>query len=291
MKAAAFDYIRAGSLAESIALLSRHGTEAKLIAGGQSLVPALNLRLMTPRILIDIGRLEELRGIAVANGVVRIGALTRHVELETSPLVAQHAPLLAMAAANVAHPAIRNRGTIGGNLAYADPASELPACMLALGANIFVSGPKGARKIAAGDFFTGLFATALAPNEVLTGVEFAAAHREDRFAFDELARRSGDYALAGLACSGRLHGDRLSTLNLAFFAIGDRPALAAGAASKLVGRPVAPEALAEAQAALAHDLDPHADKQASAGMRLHLARVLLARAVRALTGANFGQSA
>jgi aerobic carbon-monoxide dehydrogenase medium subunit len=162
--------------------------------------------------------------------------------------------------------------------------------MLALSADILVSGPKARRKIAAKEFFTGLFATALAPDEILTGVEFAAAQAEDRFSFDELARRSGDYALAGLACAGRLRGDRFSTLNLAFFAVGDRPVLAAGAASKLVGRPITAAALAEAQAVLADDLDPHADRQASAAMRLHLSRVLLARAARAMTAAGSGQS-
>lgn len=286
MKAAAFDYVRASSLAESIALLAQHGDDAKLIAGGQSLIPSLNLRLMAPRLLIDIGRLTELQGIVVSNNVVRIGALTRHVELQTSPLIAKHAPLLAMAILHVAHAAIRNRGTIGGNLAYADPASELPACMAALNAIIVARGPKGERKIAARDFFTGLFATALAPDEILTGVEIAAAHPEDRFAFDELSRRSGDYAIAGLACRGQLSGGQFTALNLAYFAVGDRPVLASKAATTLTGRSITSAAIVEAQTALAADLDPHGDQQASPAMRLHLARVLLARAVPALTAAG-----
>jgi aerobic carbon-monoxide dehydrogenase medium subunit len=288
MKAAAFDYVRAGSLAESIALLSKHGGEAKLIAGGQSLLPALNLRLMAPSILIDIGRLDELRGISVSNNLVRIGALTRHVELQRSPVIAKYAPLLAMAAPHVAHPAIRNRGTLGGNLAYADPASELPACLLALNAQFSVRGPGGERKIAANDFFTGLFATSLAPDEVLTAVEFAAAQPEDRFAFDELSRRKGDYAMAGLACCGRFSGGKFSALTLAFFSVGDRPLLAAKAAALLTGRPIAEPIIAEAQAALAACLEPQDDPQASAATRLQWSRVLLKRALVAMTKALTG---
>jgi aerobic carbon-monoxide dehydrogenase medium subunit len=169
MKAAAFDYVRAHSVPEALALLAQHATRdggAKLIAGGQSLVPALNLRLMTPGILIDIGGIADLRGVTTSGGLltggtVHIGALTRHADILSSAVIAAHAPLLASAVAHVAHPAVRNRGTIGGNLAYADPASELPACMLALGASLRIAGPSGMRTIAAKDFFRGLFETAL----------------------------------------------------------------------------------------------------------------------------------
>jgi aerobic carbon-monoxide dehydrogenase medium subunit len=291
MKAAAFDYVRAHSVPEALALLAQHGDTAKLIAGGQSLVPALNLRLMAPAILIDIAGITELRGITTSGGVlaggtVHIGALTRHVDVLTSPVIAAHAPLLTSAIAHVAHPAIRNRGTIGGNLAYADPASELPACMLALGATIRVAGRAGARAIAAKDFFRGLFETALAPGEMLVGVDVPMARADDVNTFDELARRSGDYAIVGLACHGRLISGQFSVLNLAYFAVGDKPILATQAAARLTGQPITSAAIAAAQAALSSELHPHSDQNGSPAMRLHLAGVLLARAITKLTGAQ-----
>jgi aerobic carbon-monoxide dehydrogenase medium subunit len=290
MKAAAFDYVRAGSVAEAVALLALHGDTAKLIAGGQSVVPALNLRLTTPGILIDISGIKELRGITtsggmLAGGTVHIGALTRHVDVLTSPAIAAQAPLLASAIAHVAHPAIRNRGTIGGNLAYADPASELPACMLALGATIRVAGPVGERAVAAGDFFRGLFETALAPGEMLVGVDVPASRAGDFDSFDELARRSGDYAIVGLACHGNMTDGQFNALNLAFFAVGDRPTLAVKAAAELTGKPITPAAITAAQAALVGELHPHGDQNGTPAMRLHLAGVLLARAMTKMTGA------
>ena len=171
MKAAAFSYARATSIADALQLLARHGDDAKVLSGGQSLMPALNLRLARPAILVDIGRLSELRGIAVASDKVTIGALTRHVDLLGSQEIAESLPLLREAAAQVAHPAIRNRGTIGGNLAHADPASELPACMLALNATLVIRGLDRERRVAAMDFFRGIYATALAADELLTGIE------------------------------------------------------------------------------------------------------------------------
>src|SRR5688500_16201156 len=165
MKAAAFAYARATSVVHALELLSAHGDRAKVLSGGQSLMPAMNLRLISPELIVDIGELAELRGIAVAGGVVRIGALTRHVDLANSPEVAAHAPLLREAIGHVAHPAIRNRGTIGGSLAHADPASELPACMVALNATIVINGRSGERRIAAEDFFTGIYETALSSQE------------------------------------------------------------------------------------------------------------------------------
>jgi aerobic carbon-monoxide dehydrogenase medium subunit len=286
MKAAAFDYVRARSVPEALALLAQHGDTAKLIAGGQSLVPALNLRLMTPGILIDIAGISELRGITTSASAVHIGALTRHVDVLTSPVIAAQAPLLASAIAHVAHPAIRNRGTIGGNLAYADPASELPACMLALGATIRVAGPAGERAISAKDFFRGLFETALAPGEMLVGVDVPTARAGDFNAFDELARRSGDYAIVGLACHGSMSGGQFSALNLAYFAVGDKPTLATKAAAVLTGTAITPAAIAAAQAALAGEIHPHGDQNGTPAMRLHLAGVLLARAMAKVTGAK-----
>jgi carbon-monoxide dehydrogenase medium subunit len=282
VKAPAFDYVRVRSLQEALRLLSEHRDQAKLIAGGQSLVPALNLRLLTPGLLIDIGALDELRGISVNGGTVRIGALTRHVDLERSPAVAQHAPLLSKAIAHVAHPAIRNRGTFGGNLAHADPASELPACALALGAGIIMAGPQGERSIPAEDFFTGLFQTVLSPEEILVAVEVPATRPGERFAFLELARRSGDYALVGLACRGIVADGAFSDLRLAYFAVGSAPKLATKTAAHLTGQPITDAVLANAQAALTEDLEPHDDLHASAATRLHLARVLLRRSLAEL---------
>jgi carbon-monoxide dehydrogenase medium subunit len=191
------------------------------------------------------------------------------------------APLLASAVAHVAHPAIRNRGTIGGSLAQADPASELPACMLALHATIVVRGPGGERRIAAADFFTGIYETRLAPQDLLVAVELPVARNGSAHFFEEFARRHGDYAIVGLAAQAVLQGDRFADLRLGYFAVGDRPVLAK-AAGKLIGVAITPALLAEASAALSDELDPHEDQQATPAMRRHLARVLLSRCVATL---------
>ena len=284
MKAPAFDYARPASVAEALGLLAEHGDGAKIIAGGQSLVPALNLRLLAPDILVDIGGLSELSGIAVDSDTLRLGANTRHAEIEHSAEVARAAPLLARAIVHVAHPAIRNRGTIGGNVANADPASEMPACLVALQATIVVEGPDGRRGIAAEAFFTGLHETALAPDEIVVAVEIPVAQPDERDSFAELSRRSGDYALAGLAARARLAEDRLRDVRLVFFAVGDRPVLARAAAAAMDGHVPGPQVLEAAAEALAEDLEPEGDLQVSAATRLHLARVLLRRAVAELAG-------
>jgi aerobic carbon-monoxide dehydrogenase medium subunit len=281
MKAAAFAYARATSVSNALELLVAHGEGAKVLSGGQSLMPAMNLRLISPELIVDIGEIAELRGIAVTGEVVRIGALTRHVDLLRSPEIAAHAPLLTEAIAHIAHPAIRNRGTIGGSLAHADPASELPACMLALNAIFIIRGQAGERRIAAGDFFTGIYETALSAQELLVAVELPAVRENSVHFFHEFARRHGDYAIAGLAAQAIVEGDVIADLRLAFFAVGDRPILAK-AAEKLVKTTITPEILSEASAALGAELDPHDDQQASASMRRHLAKVLLTRYVSAL---------
>ena len=285
MKAAAFDYVRARSIAEAVDLLARHAGEARLLAGGQSLLPALNLRLSAPALLVDISRMPELRGITVADGVLRIGAVTTHAELAASPDVARHAPMLPRAVADVAHPAIRNRGTIGGSLANADPAAELPACALALGARMVVQGPGGQRTIPAQAFFTGLFETALAPDEILVAVEVDPA-LDARWGFAELARRSGDYAIVGLAAQEAGPGGP----RLAYFAVGTRAMLARNAAAALAGG-INPASLAAASSALATDLEPHADLQATSATRLALARVLLRRVVGPWAGLSEARAA
>ena len=275
MKAAAFDYVRAHSVPEALELLARHGPGAKLLAGGQSLLPALNLRLSAPDILIDISAIAALSGIAVSPNGLRIGALTRHADLLASHDLKNHAPLLASAITHVAHPAIRSRGTIGGSLANADPAAELPACALALQARMIADSARGQRVIAASDFFTGLFETALADDEILTAIDIPAPSPNDVYGFAELSRRSGDYAIVGLAVQGRRQGDAFCELRLAYFSVGTRAALASYAAGVLVNG----GSIDEAMAALSDDLAPHDDLQASAATRLHLARVLLRRVV------------
>src|ERR1700738_2364822 len=281
MKAAAFSYARATSVVNALELLVAHGDKAKVLSGGQSLMPAMNLRLISPELIVDIGEIAELRGIAVRGDVLVIGALTRHVDLANSPEIAAHAPLFTEAVAHVAHPAIRNRGTLGGSLAHADPASELPACMLALNATIVVRGQAGERRIAAEDFFTGIYQTALSAQELLVAVELPLAKKRSAHFFCEFARRHGDYAIAGLAAQATVEGDVIKDLRLVFFAVGDRPILAK-AAEKLVKTAITAAILSEASTALGDELDPHDDQQASASMRRHLAKVLLARCVSAL---------
>jgi len=283
MKASAFSYARATSVANALELLAAHGDKAKVLSGGQSLMPAMNLRLISPELIVDIGEITELRGIAVRGGVLSIGALTRHADLLKSPEIAAHAPLLTQAVAHVAHPAIRNRGTLGGSLAHADPASELPASMLALNATIVVRGQTGERRIAAGNFFTGIYETALSAQELLVAVEVPVAQKDSAHFFHEFARRHGDYAIAGLAAQAVVQGGLFTDLRTAFFAVGDRPILAK-ATAKLINIGITPAVLAEASTTLGEEVDPQEDQQASAVMRRHLSKILLAHCVSAFLG-------
>ena len=283
MKASAFAYARATSVVNALELLEAHGDRAKVLSGGQSLMPAMNLRLISPELIVDIGEIAELRGITVSRDVLAIGALTRHADLQKSPDVAAHAPLLKEAIAHVAHPAIRNRGTIGGSLAHADPASELPACMVALNATIIVRGQGGERRIAAEAFFTGIYETVLSARELVTGVEVPVARKNATHYFHEFSRRHGDFAITGLAAHAIVDSGVFRNLRMSFFAVGDRPVLAR-AAARLLNVAVTPAVLKVASAALADELDPHEDQQASAAMRRHLAKVLMTRCVGSLLG-------
>ena len=280
MKASAFSYARATSIANAIELLEEHGERAKVLSGGQSLMPAMNLRLLAPELIVDIGALDELRGIVRQNGVLAIGALTRHVDLQNSPLIAAHAPLLKEAIAHVAHPAIRNRGTIGGSLAHADPASELPACVIALDATIVVRGPAGERRLAAEDFFLGIYETALSTEELLVAVEVPLPPSNAAHYFCEFARRHGDYAIVGLAAQAVVDTQKLSDFRPAFFGVGDKAVHVKMPA--LLNTDVTPKVLSGALQALGDALDPPEDQQASGAMRCHLSKVLLARCVAAL---------
>jgi carbon-monoxide dehydrogenase medium subunit len=274
VKPAPFAYARAKSIDEAVALLG--GTpDAKLLAGGQSLMATLNMRLSAPALLVDINGIDGLDRIALKNGALEIGALTRHAQAERSKEIAQHAPLITLAMPNIAHPAIRNRGTIGGSIAFADPAAELPACLLALGGEVDIAGPKGKRTVKADDFFKGLFETALEPQDVLIAVRVPAAGKDTRVGFAELARRHGDYAIVGLAANAKVDSKGLKDVRLAFFGVAATPVRAKKAEAALAGGDVV-------AAAKALDLDPPDDVQATGAVKKHLAGVLLKRVARQL---------
>ena len=280
MKWPATAYRRASSLDEVWRLLAEHGPAAQILAGGQTLLATLAFRLSEPALLVDITRIPELRGISVRGERLRVGALTRHAELGSDPLVARHAPLLAAAVPHIAHPAIRNRGTIGGSLAYADPAAELPACAVALDATVVLASARGERRVQADAFFTGLLQTALEPGELILAVEFPCATANHRSTIVEVARRTGDYAMCGLALAMELDGaGRIAAPRLVFFGVGDGPVLTVQAGAALAGQAPGEAGIAAAAAALDRDLDPPTDLHGPPAMKRHLARVLLRRAL------------
>ena len=279
MKPAPFAYTKAKTLKEAVTLLAKHKDDARLLAGGQSLIATLNMRLSAPDLLIDINGIKNLNGIAKKGKYVEIGALARHAQVEHSDVIAKHAPLITLAMPHIGHPAIRNRGTFGGSIAFADPAAELPACLLALGGEIDIAGPRGKRKVKADAFFKGLFETALRPQEMITAIRIPAADKATRVGFAELARRHGDYAIVGLAASARGNGKGLAEVRLAYFGVGDTPVRARKAEAAL--------AAGDVDAAVkALDLDPHDDVQATAKTKKHLAGVLLRRVAKQLMEAR-----
>jgi len=286
MKAPRFAYARPASLAEALALLAEHKDDARVLAGGQSLVPMMNFRVAAPKVLVDINRIAALSGIKVTKNHVRIGALVRHVELERSADIARHLPLVASAMPHIAHPAIRNRGTFGGSCALADPAAELPACALALGATFIAAGRKGERRIAAGDFFKGLYATALKAGELLVAAEFPLPKPAYASAFGELARRHGDYAMVGVAVHGSTQGGKFSDMRVVFFGVADRPQRAAQLEAALGGQAAAARTIAAALPRLDADLSPRADFHGSAATKLHLAKVLAGRVLKQMEGVS-----
>lgn len=275
MKPAPFAYAKAKSVEDAIKLLGE--PEARLLAGGQSLMATLNMRLSAPKLLIDLNGIGGLSGIAVKGDRIEIGALTRHVELERSPEIARYAPLIALAMPHIGHAAIRNRGTIGGSIAFADPAAELPACLLALGGEVEIATAAGRRSVQADDFFKGLFETALGPDEVLTALRIPMATKDTRAGFAEFARRHGDYAMAGLAANATAGGKGFSEVRLAYFGVGATPVRAKSAETALANGDI--EAAVQA---LGRDLDPQDDVQADAATKMHLAGVLLRRVAQQL---------
>lgn len=277
MKAPAFDYQKPRSLDAMFALMAAHGDEARLLAGGQTLLATLNMRLSEPALLIDITAIDALKGMAVQGDVLRIGALVTHSEIEASPLVAAHAPLLALAAPHIAHRAIRNLGTWGGAIAYADPAAEWPACLMALDGVVVARSAAGERRIPAREFFVDLYTTALTEGEIVAACELPLHRAGDVVGFDELARRHGDYAIVGLAMSARRTPEGLRGLRLAYLGVGSTPWRAAAVEALFTERPLTAAHIDEAVAAVQATIEPLADLTNSAAMKRHLAGVLTRR--------------
>ena len=282
MKAAAFDYVKPKALHEALSLLEEAGEDARLIAGGQTLLATLNMRLSEPSVLIDITDIAELKGISIVGNSLRIGALVTHTEIEDSELVAKHAPLLKAAAPHIAHRAIRNLGTWGGSLAYGDPAAEWPACSLALNATMLIAGPNGERRISAQDFFIDLYTTSLEPDEILVATEIPVANSKQVFYFHELARRHGDYAVAGAALVANKVGNILSDCAFTFFSVGATPVMATKAQALVDGKPLNDELIALAVAAARAEIEAIADITNSAETKQHLIGVLLERGLKHL---------
>jgi aerobic carbon-monoxide dehydrogenase medium subunit len=288
MKPAPFAYAGCETVEEAVSVLAEHGDEAKILAGGQSLVPLMNLRLAVPTVLVDLNRVAGLQGVS-ANGTIEIGAMTRQADVERSAEVAAGAPLVAEALRHVAFPAVRSRGTIGGSIAHADPAAELPAVLLALGGDVVAQSASGSRTIAAGELFQTYFTTALRADEVLTHVRVPAAGEGQRFGIQEVARKRNDFALAGAVVVADVDaGGTCASARIALFGVSDRPIRAAGAEQALAGQGLAEGAAAAAEAAMA-ELDPKGDAHASAEYRREVTGVLVRRAVeQAASGGRTG---
>jgi aerobic carbon-monoxide dehydrogenase medium subunit len=266
---AAFDYVRADSAAHAISLIGEHGEDAKFIAGGHSLLPMMKLRMAQPSVLVDIGRLSDLSYIHDAGDHIAIGALTRHMDIEKSGVLAEHVPLLAHAAGHVGDPQVRHRGTIGGSIAHSDSASDLPATTLALGATYVAQGPNGTREIAAADFFQGFFTTSLAPDEMLTEIRVPKMNGAG-WSFQKFNRRAQDWAIVGVAAWRRGDDSGVGLVNM-----GSTPVLATSVANAISSG----ASVADAAELAAADADPQKDLNASVEYRVHLAKVLVRRAL------------
>jgi carbon-monoxide dehydrogenase medium subunit len=266
---AAFDYVRASSAAEAISLIGQHGSDAKFIAGGHSLLPMMKLRLAQPAVLVDISRISDLSYIKDAGDHVAIGAMTRHMDVEKSPVLAQHVPLLAHAAGHVGDPQVRHRGTIGGSIAHADPASDLPATTLALGATYVIQGPNGTREIAASDFYKSFLESDLAEDEMLTEIRVPKMNGAG-WSFQKFNRRAQDWAIVGVAAWRGANGSGVGLVNM-----GQTPILASSVSKALAGG----ASIADAAALAVADAQPSADNNATVEYRTHLAKVLVRRAL------------
>jgi carbon-monoxide dehydrogenase medium subunit len=290
MKPAPFDYVAAGSLEAALDALGWAGGEAKVLAGGQSLLPMLNFRLLRPAVLVDINRLPGLAYVEAEQALVRVGALTRHHALETSPVIAAHLPIVNAAMPHVAHLAVRNRGTIGGSLAHADPAAELPLMAVLLDAQISIASPRGRRLAGAGDFFRGVMTTDLGAEEIITDIAFPRLAAGTGWGYEQMARRRGDFALAGVAATVAALDGRANSPRIALSGVGDTPLRATAAEELLAGRALEAPVIEEAVAAIRAGVAPSSDLHASGAYRRHLVGALARRAIaaawrRALGGA------
>jgi CO/xanthine dehydrogenase FAD-binding subunit len=279
MKPPAFDYIAADSIAMAVEALAQAGDDGKIIAGGQSLVPMLNFRMLRPSVLVDINRIAGLDVIEETNEAIRVGALARHYQLETSPLIAKHLPVLTCAMTHVAHLAIRNRGTIGGSLAHADPAAELPMMALLLDAELRVASGCGERTVAARDFFLGALTVDLAPGEILTTIELPKLRPRTGWGFEEVARRHGDFALAAVAAILTVSGGAIEQARVALTGVGATPLRVTAAEGLLVGHALEPDLVSRAIEVVRATIEPETDLHASSDYRRHLAGVLTGRAL------------
>jgi carbon-monoxide dehydrogenase medium subunit len=281
MKPAAFDYIAPDSVDAAISALKEAGGDAKLLAGGQSLMPMLNFRLVRPSLLIDINRIGGLAYVEPAQGGIRVGALTRHHALETSPVVRTHLPVLSAAMRHVAHLAIRNRGTIGGSLSHADPAAELPMIAALLDADIGIQSPRGRRVEAARDFFVSWMTTSLAADEMVTDIAFPALPPGTGWAFEEVALRAGDFALAGVGVTISAHGRKADEVRIGLMGVGETPLRASEAEALLSGHELSAALVETAVRAIQSSVEPNSDLHASGAYRRHLMGALAQRAIDA----------
>ncbi|HTV20354.1 MAG TPA: xanthine dehydrogenase family protein subunit M [Polyangiaceae bacterium] len=276
---AQFDYHAPKSLDEAIALLSQNAGNAKVLAGGQSLIPAMRFRLATPEVLVDISRISQLEYVREQNGYLAIGALTRETALEESPLIAEKYPLLFDTAKVVADPLVRQRATVGGNLAHADPANDHPATMLAYGAQVVARGPKGERVIAIDDFFTGLFESALEAGEILTEVRIPSPKPQSSGAYVKIERKVGDYATTAVAVQLEAAGDVCKAIRIGLTNMSPTPMRAKAAEAKLVGQPLTQQNLEAAAQLAAGECDPSSDLRGSAEYKRDVTRVVVKRAI------------
>ena len=284
MKPPAFEYLRPSSLSEAAVMLEQAGDGGQILAGGQSLVPTLSLRLSSPSLLIDINRVVDSAPLERREGMVRLGSRIRHVDVERSTLIREHVPLLALAMPHVAHPAIRNRGTPCGSVALADPAAEIPACALALNAEILLQSSTGRRTVPAGEYFIGLYETARLPTEIVVELRFPEARIGDRFGFVELARRHGDFAIVGIAAAVQVECDQVRNLRLVIFGCEPKPRVSAAAHAMTQGLEVRKLPIEEVAAAVAAELDPMENAQGDAAAKRRQTYAMAKRVMAQLNG-------
>lgn len=286
MKSPSFLYIRPDSIESTFELLDQYGDNAKILAGGQSLLPSLNMRLSAPEVLIDISQISELKQIKELNNELHVGSLVRHCEVEESKLIASYAPLLSMALPQVAHRAVRSRGTFGGSIAFADAASETPAMVLAHEATLVVRSSSGERLIAANDFFLGLYETALKPQEILIRAEFKKPVLGERYIFKEIARRKGDYATVGLGISARFDKRVCHQIRIIFFAIADKPIISSSVSNYLLNQEIDIASIDQALNRIEDDIQAFGDTYHDERTKIHLMKILLKRALLELIERN-----